>query len=432
LVDTKIPDACNSYKPKFTMREHNTATPPPRLATLERTVRLEAFETHSKLARMIASSPGISRADLARSTGLARSTVSQLLQPLLDANLVQEQTTNANSRGRPSTLLTLNSRAGVVLVADMGATHGRLVVCDLAQRRLAEQIFSIDIGLGPEPVLNIIIERFHALLRDERLTELPIRGVVVGLPSPVDFGRGVCVRPPIMPGWDGFEVSAYLRGRLHAPVLVDNDVNLMAFGEARSRPASESPLLFAKVSTGIGCGIVTADGLLHRGADGSAGDIGHIRVPGRDDVVCHCGNIGCVEAVASTSALLAVLRELPGSNAQTVDDFAKLVRSADRDAVRLVRTAATEIGEVIATLVHVFNPAAIVLGGRMARLSDDLLAGVRAVVYSRALPLATRSLVIERSILNEYAGATGGAVLGIENALSAQSIASMVEEHSGR
>ncbi|MFM0738807.1 ROK family protein [Paraburkholderia xenovorans] len=410
------------------MTERASAPPPARLATLDQVGRLDPYEANSKLARLIASSVGVSRADLARSTGLARSTVSQLLQPLLDVGLVHEQANDTSSRGRPSTLLTLNSRAGVVLVADMGATHGRLIVCNLGQQRLAEQIFSVDIGLGPEPVLENVIERFQRLLREERLTEFPVRSMVVGLPSPVDFSRGTCVRPPIMPGWDGFAVGDYLRRRLDVPVLVDNDVNLMALGEARSRPASESPLLFAKVSTGIGCGIVTSDGILHRGADGSAGDIGHIRVPGRDDIVCRCGNIGCVEAVASTSALLAVLREQPGSQVTTVDDFVSLVRSGDRQAVRLVRAAATEIGEVIAMLVHMFNPAAVVLGGRMARVSDDLLAGVRAVVYSRALPLATRGLVIERSTLQEYAGAVGGAVLGIEYALSAQSIASMVQE----
>ena len=233
-----------------------------------------------------------------------------------------------------------------------------------------------------------------------------------------------------MPGWDGFQVSEYLQSRLKTPVLVDNDVNLMALGEARTRPAHQSPLLFAKVSTGIGCGIITSDGMLHRGADGSAGDIGHIRVPGRDDVICRCGNIGCVEAVASTNAVLANLQALPEAGAKNVDDLVRLVRSGDHQAVRLIRAAAAEIGEVIAMLVHMYNPAAIVLGGRMARISDDLLAGVRAVVYRRALPLATRSLLIENTALNQYAGAIGGAVLGIERALSSKGIASILHSSS--
>ncbi|MGX6998716.1 ROK family protein [Caballeronia sp. KNU42] len=404
---------------------------PSRLATFDRAFRLEEFEVQSKLARLIASSQGISRADLARNTGFARSTVSQLIQPLIDCDLVKEQTQSASARGRPGTMLVLNSRAGLILVADMGATHGRLVISDLAQRRLAERVFSIDVALGPEIVLDSIVDQFQQLLREHRLLDQSVRSVVVGLPSPVDFSRGVCVRPPIMPGWDGFQVSEYLQSRLKAPVLVDNDVNLMALGEARTRPAHQSPLLFAKVSTGIGCGIITSDGMLHRGADGAAGDIGHIRVPGRDDVICRCGNIGCVEAVASTNAVLANLQALPEAGAKNVDDLVRLVRSGDHQAVRLIRAAAAEIGEVIAMQVHMYNPAAIVLGGRMARISDDLLAGVRAVVYRRALPLATRSLLIENTALNQYAGAIGGAVLGIERALSSKGIASILHSVPG-
>lgn len=408
------------------MNDRMLSSAPSRLATFNRAFRLEEYEVHSKLARLIASSQGVNRADLARMTGFARSTISQLTQPLIDAGLIKEQTVGTTGRGRPGAMLVLNPRAGLVLVADIGATHGRLVISDLAQRRLAETVFSVDIALGPEPVLDLIIERFKQMLVKHHIDGLPVRSVVVGLPSPVDFSRGVCVRPPIMPGWDEFPVSDYLQARLKAPVLVDNDVNLMALGEARTRPANQSPLLFAKVSTGIGCGIVTADGSLHRGADGSAGDIGHIRVPGRDGVICRCGNIGCVEAVASTTAVLRSMRELPDTGADSVDDLVRLVRAGDPQAVKLIRVAAAEIGEVIAMLVHMFNPAAIVLGGRMARISDDLLAGVRAVVYRRALPLATRSLLIENTALNQYAGAIGGVVLAIEHALAPLGVAAIL------
>ena len=134
--------------------------------------------------------------------------------------------------------------------------------------------------------------------------------------------------------------------------------------------------------------------------------------------------------MASTNAVLANLQALPEAGAKNVDDLVRLVRSGDHQAVRLIRAAAAEIGEVIAMLVHMYNPAAIVLGGRMARISDDLLAGVRAVVYRRALPLATRSLLIENTALNQYAGAIGGAVLGIERALSSKGIASILHSSS--
>ncbi|RQS19108.1 ROK family transcriptional regulator [Burkholderia sp. Bp8989] len=414
------------------MTERANHPNPSRLIASDRQFRLDEYEVHSKLALIIASLPGVSRADLSRDTGFARSTVSQLVQPLIEAGMVVEHAAGPSGRGRPGTRLSINPRAGLILVADIGASHGRLVVADLGQHPLAEHRFEVDLSVGPEVVLDRLVDDFTRLLAARNLTALTVRAVVVGLPSPVDFGRGVCVRPPIMPDWDEFPVSAYLRQRLHAPVLVDNDVNLMALGEARTRPASQSPLLFAKISTGIGCGIVTADGRLHRGTDGAAGDIGHIRVPEHDHTVCRCGNIGCIEAVASAPALLRQLgRASSAVTAPTMDDLARLIKARDHTAIRLTRNAATLIGEVIAMLVHMFNPATIVLGGRLVRISDDLLGGVRAVVYQRALPLATRSLLVESTSTATHAGTVGGIVLGIEHVLSAGGISAMLRGNDG-
>jgi predicted NBD/HSP70 family sugar kinase len=315
--------------------------------------------------------------------------------------------------------LEANPQAGLILAADVGARHALLVVADLAQRRIAEQRCELDVRDGPEPILTSLVAAFNAMLKARKLPLSRVQSVVVGVPSPVDFERGICVRPPLMPGgWDGFPLAAFLQARLHAPVLVDNDVNLMALGEARNRPAQRSPLLFAKVSTGIGCGIVMSDGYLHRGADGAAGDIGHIRVAGHDEVVCHCGNIGCIEAVASMQAVMRTLSAARGRPIRDAGELGRCLSEGDSEAQRLIRGAAREIGALIAMQVHAFNPASVVLGGSMARLSDELLAGVRAVVFQRALPLATRSLVIENSVLGEYAGVEGAVLLGIEHALS--------------
>lgn len=402
-----------------------------RLSTPDRGFQFSEYEMHSRLATLIASGSGISRADLARITGLARSTISLMTQPLLDACILSEHGNAQRTRGRPSTLLESNPHAGLVLAADIGARHALLVVADLAQRRLAEQQFDLDVRDGPEPMLKTVVSAFKAMLKQHKLTLARVQSVVIGVPSPVDFERGICVRPPLMPGgWDGFPVAAFLEARLRAPVLVDNDVNLMALGEARSRPADRSPLLFAKVSTGIGCGIVLADGYLHRGADGAAGDIGHIRIAGHDDVVCHCGNIGCIEAVASMQAVMRTLSLSSGTQIHDLHDMTQRLQSGDSEGLRLIRSAAKEIGELIAMQIHAFNPATIVLGGSMARISDDLLAGVRAVVFQRALPLATRSLVIERSVLGEYAGVVGAVIIGIEHALSPDGITRLMSGKS--
>jgi len=389
------------------------------------TFKLGKLEVQSELAHLISEQPGIGRADIARLTGMARSTVSDHVQPLLDLGLFSEQRARYAGRGRPSLGLTLNSRAGIVLVVDIGITHVRLVVADLTRNKLAEDAFTPDFKVAPEVLLDKVVRHFDALVQANQLQSIRMRTLVVGVASPVDFENGVSVRPPIMPGWDGFPIAAWLRKKMGITVLVDNDVNLMALGEARSRLASASPLLFVKVASGIGCGIITKDGMLHRGADGDAGDIGHILAKDGGNVSCACGNVGCIEAIASVPSIVGQIRQARGLDSSEEIELASLVAAGDTLAIRLVREASAQIGEVVATLVNMFNPACVVLGGKLAHMSDDLLSGVRAAVYRRAPPLATRRLIIENSRVGREAGVLGGIALGIDTALSTRGLQKM-------
>jgi predicted NBD/HSP70 family sugar kinase len=174
--------------------------------------------------------------------------------------------------------------------------------------------------------------------------------------------------------------------------------------------------MFVKIGTGIGCGLV-AGGHVHRGADGAAGDIGHIHVPDKDDVVCRCGNLGCLEAVAGGSALAARLAGL-GLPTRTSRDVVAQVLASQPDAVRLVREAGHAIGGVLAACVNMLNPSVIVIGGDVAGAGEQLLAGIREVVYRRSLPLATGRLRIVPSELGDEAGITGAAVMVLETILS--------------
>ena len=249
--------------------------------------------------------------------------------------------------------------------------------------------------------------------------------LVIGLPGPVDTSRGIPVKPPIMPGWDGYPVADSLREEFGCPVLCENDVNLRALGEARALAPDQSPLLYIKISTGIGGGLVTAAGDLYHGADGAAGDIGHIRVHDAEEVLCRCGNYGCIEAVASAPAILRRLGELDTAEHKlptTREELTAALRVNEKITVGLIREAAGRIGEVVANLVHFYNPARIVVGGGLTVPSDDVLAGIRAVVYRRALPLATRNLVISQPTLGEWSGTGGGVVLGIEHALTVDAL----------
>jgi predicted NBD/HSP70 family sugar kinase len=370
--------------------------------------------------RLIREGEAVTRADLARCTGLARSTVAQRVDALVAHELIYEAGGSASTGGRPPTVLAFNQLAGVVLVADLGATHSRLAVSDLAGAPLGEVAVNMDIGDGPESILQSVDEHFGALLREAGRKPADVRGIGIGVPGPVAFATGQPVNPPIMPGWDGFSLPRWFASRYDAPVLVDNDVNIMALGEHWTHWRDTEHLLFIKVGTGIGCGIV-AGRAIHRGAQGAAGDIGHIRVPGNEDVPCRCGNVGCLEAIAGGRAIATRLRDA-GLDAHNSRDVVRLVRAGEPHAVRLVREAGRSLGQVLAGSVNFFNPAVIVIGGDIGEAHEQLLAGVREVIFERSLPLATRDLRTEPSRLGDRAGVVGAAIMVIEHVLAPEVI----------
>ena len=370
--------------------------------------------------RLIREEVAVTRADLARVTGLARSTVAQRVDALLAQGLVYEAGGSASTGGRPPTVLAFNRDAGVVLVADLGATHARVALSELSGTPLAERASDLDIGRGPEHALTWVTERFAELLNETGRSRDDVRGIGIGVPGPVEFDSGRPVNPPIMPGWDDFPIPDWFASHYSAPVLVDNDVNIMARGEHRMQWPDTEHLLLIKVGTGIGCGIV-ADGHIHRGARGAAGDIGHIRATSSEDVICRCGNIGCLEAVAGGQALAERLAAA-GEDATHSRDVVRLVQAGHPGAIRMVRDAGRTLGEVLAGTVNFFNPAVIVIGGDIAEAHAQLLAGVREGIFSRSLPLATRDLRIVPCRLGDRAGVIGAAIMAIEHVLAPDAV----------
>src|SRR5690606_7735975 len=324
---------------------------------------------------LISAGSATTRADLARITGLARSTISQRVDALIESGLVLETESGESTGGRPPRQLRLHTDGHVVAGVDLGATHCRIALMDISGNTLTIREDPLHIAEGPGTVLGHVCERVDGMLAETGRPMSALKAIGIGVPGPVEFATGRPNNPPIMPGWNDYPIPEFFADRYDATVLVDNDVNVMALGERRYAFTTTSYLLFVKVGTGIGCGIV-AGGKLHRGAQGSAGDIGHIRVSGHDEAGCRCGNSACLEAVAGGAALDRKLTEL-GFPAESAADVVALVQNGNTQALRLVREAGRLIGEVLASLVNFFNPEVIVIGGALARVHDHLLAGIR-------------------------------------------------------
>ena len=383
---------------------------------MEGAVPIAGAASPGQLLQLLRDGRPRTRAALAIETGLARSTVRSRLDALLDAGLVNDGGNGASTGGRPAGRFVFNARARAVLAADVGATHATVAVTDLTGVPIARDRLDLDIAEGPDVVLGLLAVAWRRLLRRAGLESVRLAGVGIGLPGPVEHSTGRPNNPPIMPSWDGYDVPARVAAELDAPVLVDNEVNLMALGEHATCFPEVEHLIVVKVATGIGSGFIS-NGVLHRGAVGAAGDLGHILAPHGGDAPCRCGNTGCLEAVASGPAIAAALRAR-GIEARTSADVVGLVRSGSLEAGQATRQAGRDIGEVLAACVSMFNPSLIVVGGSLALAGEMLLAGVREAIYRRSLPLATQNLRIVVSQAGADAGVLGAAAMVVQHALA--------------
>ncbi|HET6561431.1 MAG TPA: ROK family transcriptional regulator [Marmoricola sp.] len=360
------------------------------------------------------------RAQLAELTGLSRSTVALRVDALMRLGLVAPYGDGASTGGRPPSLFALNPTARVVVGVDIGATHATAGLADLSGAVLAETSASLDVAAGPDVVLGWVADVVAALLAEQGRSSDALAAIGIGLPGPVEHSTGRPINPPIMPGWDRYDVPGHLQRNHSVPVLIDNDVNIMALGEQRTQWPDVDDLVFIKVATGIGAGIISG-GSLQRGAQGTAGDLGHVRVAHAEGRRCRCGNEGCLESIAAGPAIAELLHRA-GVPARTGQDVVDLVRAGDTAAVKAVREAGREIGEVVAMMVNLINPSVVVIGGRLSAAGEHLLAGIREVVYSRSLPLATEHLRVVPSVASGRAGVLGAAALAIGHALSPEAI----------
>jgi glucokinase len=347
---------------------------------------------------------------------LARSTIASRIDALLASGLVDTAGEAASSGGRPPSRIAFNPTAEVTLAIDVGATHVRVAVTDLRGTVLRSSRAAMEVSIGPEHVLDWAMQTGGELLDELKRPHRELAGIGIGVPGPVEYSTGRPVKPPIMPGWDGFDIRGYVEEAFDTGVLVDNDVNIMALGEQAQFWPDDQDLLFVKVATGIGAGIISG-GNLQRGAVGTAGDLGHVRVPGGEPVLCGCGNTGCLEALASSPAIIRRLKD-EGLETSSSDDLIQLVRYSDLSAIRLLRQSGRDIGHVLATCVNLLNPSVIVIGGSLAQVGEHLIAGVREVVYQRSLPLATANLRIVSSTAEDRAGVVGASRMVIDHTLS--------------
>lgn len=380
------------------------------------------------LLELVRSGRAVTRGALQQATGLSRATVGQRLDRLFRAGWLREGAggpVDSPLGGRPSITLEFDDAHAVVLAADLETRHARACVLSLTGEILAEHSGALAIEDGPDLVLGELGRWFAELLEKAGHRAEEVCGIGLAVPGPVDMESGRVVQPPIMPGWDGYDIRTRLAGAFSehtgtgpVPVLVDNDANLMAYGEQRTAHPDCSAFVLVKVSTGIGAGVVV-DGSVYRGIDGGAGDLGHIRVPAGAEALCRCGSYGCLAAVASGGAVARRLAAA-GVPAASGSDVRDLLASGHPEAAALARDAGRQVGDVLATVVTLLNPGVLMIAGDLA--GTPFLTGVRELLYQRALPRSTARLEVVTSRLGERAGLVGAGALVVEHLYAAERV----------
>ena len=410
----------------------------------ESTLMLEPLE--AAVVTAIRRRGPLSRSDLSEQLAYSRASVTGIVGRMIDAQILAEAGEGKSAGGRRPYLLDINPRLGYVVGVDIGATSLDVALADFRGGILERAGETADVRGRPEDFLDHVADLIRELLDRRGAAAGEVVGIGVGVPGPVEFSSGTLIAPPLMPLWDGFPIRRYLRDSFpNARVAVDNDVDIMARGEHQAGAGRDMDnFLFIKIGTGIGCGIIS-HGEVYRGADGAAGDVGHICVD-YNGPVCHCGNQGCLEimtagpAIAAEALARAEAGDSPFLAARLAErkkdltGFPKPVRSGegseglltaidvgdaaaagDRAALEIVRRSGRMVGGVLATLVNFYNPEAVFIGGGVAHIGNGLLSAIRQATLRRATALSTRHLRVEYSPLGEDAGVIGGIWLALEH-----------------
>lgn len=374
--------------------------------------------------RLIWDERAISRADIARRTGLSRSTVSEVVTELLATRLVDEAGEGASSGGRRPIVLEFQDDACVILGVDMGATHVSVALTDLRGRVLAWENRPFPVRSDPEGTRALIAEFCAECLRSWGGDPTRLVGIGIAVPCPVDPRHQDRFSTHVLPAWKGRAGFEALGARFGAPIFIDNDANLGAVAERWwGAGRGFDDFTYIKVATGVGAGHMVG-GRIARGASGVAGEIGHMAIDLSGDP-CDCGNRGCLQTFVGASSLVKRARQLlpeyPTSvlhqGALTIDAIENAALADDPLAIHVISTAADYLGIAVAGVLNLMNPGAVIIGGGIARLGERLLVPLRETVLRRTFVSSVAASEIMSSALGPRSIAIGAATIVLEAAL---------------
>lgn len=358
----------------------------------------------------------LARPELIQRTGLSPATVTSVIDDLIGEDLVcRAAAASPEARlGRPPLTFGLRPEAGYAFGVDIGHDHVRTILCDLRGDRVWEDSASMDVDDLSGESLATAAAAIDRALRTTKTPRSAVFGVGLGIACPVERDTGRLRAQGIMPAWVGLAPGEELAARTGLAVRVINDANACVLAERRYGAARGcADVVYLRLSSGIGAGVVS-DGRTLLGRDGLAGELGHITVDPAG-AVCRCGSRGCLETVASPTAIAALLSRSWHRQVGTAE-LIELVAAGDRGAVRVVEDAGEAVGRTLATTVMTLDPALIVIGGELAAVGEVLLDPVRRALRRHAVAAQQGTPEVVTGTLGDTAGARGAAALILTDA----------------
>ena len=355
-----------------------------------------------------------SRAEIARATGLSRSTVSSIVSDLIESGLLTEErdalgVAYGEAGGRPPVLLSLDPSAGLAVGIDFGHTHLRVAVSDLSHEVLAETRRELDVDHSADQGLDAAVELVDQVLNEAKVERNAVLGVGMGLPGPINSSTRTVGSSSILPGWVGVDAAAEMERRLRLPVHVENDANLGALAEyVWGSGRGHSDVIYIKLSSGVGAGLLLG-GRLHEGAGGTAGEIGHTPAQ-QGTAICRCGSRGCLETVASARAIAEQLGASRGEPVST-QELLRLTAEGDPAAARLIAEAGREIGVALAGLCNLINPDCVIIGGDLSAAGELITEPIFESIRRYAITNAAEQVTVVAGVLGERAELLGALAL---------------------
>jgi predicted NBD/HSP70 family sugar kinase len=394
--------------------------------------RLRALEAERQslvsLLNILRTGEPSTRLDLEREARLGRAVVTDRLATLTALGLVQEGGVGRSIGGRAPRLVQFRSDAARILVANIDGDTIGVGLSDLHGRLILEHYEDFDLASPAD----LLFERLEALFSWSLGSgDAPLWAIGLGVPGAVEHAGDRQFGTPrlsAMPAWDEAGLLQRLVRRFQVPIWVHGSVQMETMGEMKALQGQRSgDLIYVDLGREISAGIVV-DGRLNRGAQGMAGQIGHVYAGESHNRVCGCGNVGCLRTVAGCEAIADAGRQAAGDGRSrllgdilaqtgtvTVANIGTAARFGDPFSAELLAQSGRLIGTVLATLVNVLNPAMIVVGGELAQTGDICLAAIREGIYRHAQPLVSRDISIVRSRMGRSAGLLGAALVVISD-----------------